>query len=590
MAPETVERRLAAILSADVVGYTRLIAEDELGTLDTLKAHVSLITGQVRRHGGRVVDAVGDNLLAEFRSAVDAVECAIDAQHQIQLRNESLPDAHPMQFRMGITIGDLIIDGERIVGDGINIAARIQALAKPGGVVISRTVTDQIEKKLPVEIHDRGEHALKNLPKPVQIFELGLSDRSIGSASETTKTRNTVPGFAGRHAIAVLPFQNLSQDAEQEYFADGLAEDLITRLSAVRRHPVIAKNSSFVYKGKNVDVRRAGSDLGAHYIVAGSVRRSGNRVRVSVELDDSEDGRQIWSERFDRQISDIFDLQDEIVAAIVASLGPALSRSEIRHAMHRESQNLDAWDCIHRGAWHFFQSSKEHNAHAQSCAREALERDPNSSAAYSLMAFCHMHGIINQWSESPKKTLALALSTAEISVNLDKDDPVALTALGFACALSGFHERAIAVLERAIELNPSSALAHWALGSALAPAKRSDEAIAMIEKAIRLSPQDPLMHEFLFNIGAAHFVAKRYEQAIDFGKRSLHLNPGQPGAHRLVTASLGYLGRTEEAKLALEELLHHLPQLSTDYFRTFLPASVAQQYVDGLRKAGWSGS
>ena len=510
MTRDAPERRLAAILSADAVGFTRLMAEDDLRTVEALKKHRELIAGLVRQYGGRVVDAVGDSLLAEFPSAVDAVECAIEIQAQLERRNAELPPASRMLFRIGIDVGELIVDGESIAGDGVNIAARIQALAKPGGVAIKGGVLDHVEGKLQIEVEDQGERTLKNVPKPVRVVMVaaaGPHDSRAGTEHlDRAPTNPNVPGFSGRHAIAVLPFQNLAPDLEQEYFADGLAEDLINRLAALRLFPIIARNSSFLYKDKSVDIRDVGRRLGAHYIVTGSVRRAGNRVRVSAALADSEDAHEIWSERYDREISDIFDLQDEITEAIVASVGPVLSRTEIRHAMRRTPQDLDAWDCIHRGIWHLFRVTREHNAQARSWARRALELRPGYSPAFTLLAFSHMYDLTNQWSESPSESRREAVRAAEEAVTLDRDNALALTALGYACSLSGQQDRAIAVLERAIELNPSSALAYWSLGAALAPAGRPDEAIPVIEKAIRLSPRDPLMHEFLFNIGAAHFT------------------------------------------------------------------------------------
>jgi len=594
MATPTIQRRLAAILSADAVGYTKLMAADELATMETLNSYRSLISGLVRQHGGRVVDMVGDNLLAEFPSAVDAVQCAIETQKQLASQNETLQAGRRMRFRIGINVGDLIIDGDRIVGDGVNVAARIEATAEPGGIAIAQTVLDQIEGKLPIKVRDGGDQELKNVARPVRIFHLTDEDAGHTPASDEPtgdlpSIDEHVPGFAGRHAIAVLPFRNLSQDIEQEYFADGLAEDLVASLGALRAYPIISRNSSFSYKGKNIDVRRVGKELGAHYLVTGSVRRSGDRLRVTAELVDAEGGHQIWSGRYDRQLADIFEIQDQITAEIAASVGPALSQSEMRHAMRRSPRNIDAWTSIHRGMWHLFHRSKESMVKARDWAQSALDLQSDSATAYSLLCFAHMYDVVYQWSDAPAASLEMARAAAEKAMALDNEDAMALTAVGFASSFMKEHERAISVLERAIELNPSSAFAYWALGAALGSAGRPDEAIPMIEKAIRLSPQDPLMYEFLFAMASAHFAAGRYQEAARFARRSLDLQGEQPGAYRILAAANGYLGRTVDARAALAQMQKVGPAPTAEHLRSFLPDRVVEKYLEGLRKAGWKG-
>ncbi|MGB5249422.1 MAG: adenylate/guanylate cyclase domain-containing protein [Gammaproteobacteria bacterium] len=594
MSTPTIQRRLAAILSADAVGYTKLMAADELATMETLNSYRSLMSGLVRQHGGRVVDMVGDNLLAEFPSAVDAVQCAMEIQRQLAVQNELLPVERQMRFRIGINVGDLIIDGDRIVGDGVNVAARIEATALPGGIAIAQTVLDQVEGKLPIQVTDTGDHELKNVSRRIRIFRLvdgdaGDAPANDGSADVSPPMDEHVPGFAGHHAIAVLPFRNLSQDVEQEYFADGLAEDLVASLGALRTYPIISRNSSFSYKGKNVDVRKVGKELGAHYIVTGSVRRSGERLRVNAELVDAEGGHQIWSARYDRQLEDIFEIQDQITAEIAGSVGPALSQSEMRHARRRSPKSVDAWSSIHRGMWHLFHRSRDGMDKARAWAQTAIDLQPDASIAYSLICFSHMYDVIYQWTSTPEKSLEMAREAAEKAVALDKEDAMALTAMGFAASFLKQHDRAISVLERAIELNPSSAIAYWALGAALAPGGRPDEAIPMVEKAIRLSPQDPLMHEFLFALASAHFAAGRYQEAMRFAQRSLDIEAEQPGAYRVLAAANGFLGRIVDAQAALDQMLMLAPDLSAEHLRSFLPDHAVDKYVDGLRKAGWKG-
>jgi adenylate cyclase len=586
------ERKLAAILSADAVGYTQMMARDEVATLEALDASRSIMGGLVKQHGGRVVDAVGDNLLAEFPSAVDAVQCAVEIQRQLRSHNADRDAEHQMNFRIGVNVGDLIVVGERVVGDGVNVAARIEAQAPTGGVAISRNVLEQVEGKLSVGFRDLGEFNLKNVPRPIHIYEVvedeGAKQTDKGEVEPGRGVDPHVPGFGGRSSIAVLPFVNLSDDPKQEYFVDGLAVDLIASLAGLRVYPVISRNSSFAYKGENVDPREAGKALGAHYIVTGSVRKSGDRLRVSAELVDSADGHQIWSGRYDREIRDIFDVQDEITAAIAGAVGPALSQSEMLHAIRRSPQNLDAWDCVHRGMWHLFRYTKEGVVKARSWAARALELQPDSVMAHCIVAFSRMYEVIYQWADSRDEPLAEAMQAAERAVAADRDNPMALTALGFACSLCGARERAVAVLERAIQENPSSALAYWSLGATLATAGRPDDAIPMVEKAIRLSPQDPLMNEFLFTIGSAHFIAGRYDEAVEFAQKSLDMKSDQPGAWRVLAAANALVGKMDEARQALRQMIRLAPNLTEDRLRVFLRESEADRYIEGLRLAGWT--
>lgn len=583
------ERKLAAILSADAVGYTQMMARDEVATLEALDAARSVMGGLVKQHGGRVVDAVGDNLLADFPSAVDAVQCAVEIQRQIRNHNSEIEPMRQMNFRIGVNVGDLIVVGERVVGDGVNVAARIESQAPTGGVAISRNVLEQVEGKISVGFRDLGDFELKNVPRPVHIYEV-VEEAIEAQTGESRKGRSVdphVPGFGGRSSIAVLPFINLSDDPKQEYFVDGLAVDLIASLAGLRVYPVISRNSSFAYKGKNVDPREAGKELGAHYIVTGSVRKSGERLRVNAELVDSGDGHQIWSGRYDREISDIFEVQDEITAAIAGAVGPALSQSEMLHAIRRSPQNLDAWDCVHRGMWHLFRYTKEGVVKARSWAARALELQSDSVMAHCIVAFSRMYEVIYQWSESRDEPLVEAMQAAERAVASDRDNPMALTALGFACSLTGERERAVAVLERAIQENPSSALAYWSLGATLSTAGRPDDAIPMVEKAIRLSPQDPLMNEFLFTIGSSHFLAGRYEDAVEFAQKSLDMKSDQPGAWRVLAAANALMGKIDEAKKAVGQMIRLAPNLTEERLRVFLRDSEAKRYIEGLRLAGW---
>ena len=405
MEAETVERRLAAILSADVVGYSRLMAEDEAATLRTLTAYREEIGLLVRQHRGRVVDAPGDNLLAEFPTALDAVQGAVEIQREIQARNADLPGDRRMEFRIGVHMGDVSVEDDKLYGDGVNIAARLEGLAKPGAVCISGTVYEQVEKKLNVDLEDLGEQRLKNITRPVQVYGVKLvlpgADGDLAEAALPGMDELTVPGFGGRPAIAVLPFDNLSGDPEQEYFADGLAEDLITRLSAWRLFPVIARNSSFVHKGQAVDVKRVSRELGVRYLVEGSVRKGGDRVRISAQLIDATTGGHIWAERYDRGIQDIFALQDEITDAIVASIHPEVWKAERERVARREPQDLDAWECFVRASWHQLRFTKEDCAKARLLLEQASRQDPEVSWYLSSLAWTHHSDVLYQWSDVP---------------------------------------------------------------------------------------------------------------------------------------------------------------------------------------------
>ncbi len=590
----TVERRLAAILSADAAGYTKLMADDEVATLQTLNGHRAVMSGLVRQFGGRVVDMVGDNLLSEFPSPLDATECAVEIQRQLASRNDELPAHRRMHFRIGLNVGDLIIDGERIVGDGVNIAARIEASAEPGGIAVSGSVLEQIDGKLPLTFEDTGAHELKNVRKPVHIYKVRQADAPADDADRSDPKQEDspqghIPGFSGRHAVAVLPFRNLSKNEEQAYFADGLTEDIISSLAALKVYPVISRNSTFAYKDQHVDPRTISEELGAHYVVTGSVRTSGKRVRVTAELADALDGRQVWSGRYDRELSDFFDLQDELTLEIAGALGPALSQSEIRHAMRRQPKNLDAWDCVHRGMWHLFERTRDDMKECRRWANRAIELQPDSAQAWSLLAFSRMYDVIYQWTNDPDEAQQDIRAAAERAVSIDKDDVFALIALGYSLSMAEEHDRAISVFERAIESNPSSALAYWALGSAMRFAGRFDEAIPMVEKAIRLSPQDRMLHEFFFTLASVHFLAGRYGDAVDAARRSLNLQAGQPGAWRIIAAAQAFEGNLEEARAALAEMIRLAPGLTSEALKVYMPDAIAERYTEGLKLAGWSG-
>jgi TolB-like protein/Flp pilus assembly protein TadD len=595
---ESIERRLAAILSADVVGYSRMMAEDEAATVRTLSAYREEIGLLVRQHGGRVVDTTGDNLLAEFPAALSAVRCAVDMQGVLKARNASLPPERRMEFRCGVHLGDVGVEGERIYGDGVNIAARLEGLAEPGGVCVSGTVYEQVEKKLSVELDDLGEKSLKNIPRPVHVYgvRLMLAESESEAAAEDLPGMGelTVPGFAGRPAIAVLPFENLSGDPEQAYFADGIAEDLITRLSAWRTLPVIARNSSFVYRGRSVDVKQVSRELGVRYVVEGSVRKAGNRVRINAQLIDATTGHHVWAERYDRELSDVFALQDEITEALLGWLTPELLKAEQQRAVHREPHDLDAWDCAQRGSWHSWRLTQEDNRKALALFERAAKLDPQLVMAFFGLTQVHYIDIFYQWTDSMERSVAELLRTAEKCAALDDKDPLGQLALGTAYSVTGPPDKMIAALERAIELNPSLALAYGFLGNFLATVCRSDEAIATLEKGMRLSPRDPFLFAFHSGIAWAHFADGRYEEAVDWARQSLQLRGNWLDAHHLLAASYAQLGRLDAARAAYREMLRVQPDFSLDedaYQALFGGADpeFLKRFVDALRRASTTG-
>jgi adenylate cyclase len=568
----SVEGKLAAILSADVVGYSRLMAEDQDATVRTVTAYREEVELLVRQHQGRLVDFTGDEFLAEFPTAFESVRCAVEIQKVLEARNSELPSERRMQFRMGIHLGDVAVQEGRLFGDGVNIAARLQALAEAGGICISGNIHDLVHTKLGVGFDDLGTQSVKNIRDPVRLYRVKLdaaaappeaaprSLRRMALAApvvllvavaafagwriiihedepDPTASGLTVPGITGRPAIAVLPFDNLSGDPEQDYFVAGLAEDLITRLSSWRQFPVIARNSSFAYQGRAVDVRQVSRELGARYLVEGSVRRSEDRVRITAQLIDATTGLHVWAERYDRDLGDVFALQDEITEAIVGSMDPELLEFEGERATRRDPENLDAWELAQRGWWHFHQSTQESTAEARTFFERAIELDPHLTWAFAGLSMTHWRDAFFQWSDSRAQSVAEARRAAERSVELDDTDPHAQLALGHAYNLIGQWEESLAPVEAAIQLDPSMAWGHYTRGGTLAFTGRPDEAIPSLERAMRLSPHDPRTPAFYAAMGVAHFAAERYEEAVVWLQKSLQRNPEFLPAYSTLAAS-----------------------------------------------------
>jgi len=583
MAEKGFKRKLVAILSADVVGYSSLMDDNEEETIRNLKNYCAAITTLIGHNRGRVVDIVGDNLLAEFNSAVDAVHCGTEIQQELAKRNMELPDNRKMEFRIGINVGDVVEENGRIYGDGVNITARIEGLAEAGGICISGRVYDQIENKLDLAYAYLGEQKVKNIARPIRVYVVKMA----ADVTESKMGKKHEPPV--KPSIAVLPFLNMSGDVDQEYFSDGITEDIITALSKFRWFFVIARNSSFTYKGKTIEVKQVAENLGVRYVLEGSVRKAGKKVRITAQLIDAPTGYHVWAERYDRDLEDIFAVQDEITHNIVRSVGPEFLSAEMKRAQRKDVLSLDVWDYIMRASSHHGRYTKKDAKEAQCLLHKAIELDPISSEAFCLLAFTHLMQVQFGWSESTAKSIKEAEEAAKRAVVIDDRDAWAHTALGLVNLISKRYEDAVYRLENAIDLNPNLANAYGAIGQALALAGEYETAITHINKAIRLSPHDPFVVYWLGHLGVAAFADERYEDACHWGRKTIQQNPMFPGGHRLVAASCGQLGRVQEAASELKELLLLMPGMSADDVRKQVPfkrASDMERYIDGLRKAG----
>ena len=583
MAEEGFKRKLTAIFSADVAGYSRLMGEDDEATIQTLTVYREVMAALINQYRGRVVDTTGDNLMAEFGSVVDAVNCAVVIQKELAERNVELPNERKMQFRIGINIGDVIEEGDRIYGDGVNIAARVEGLAEAGGICISGRVYDHVENKLNLKYEYLGEQKVKNISRPVRVHRVRMETKA--PVSEVSRTLE----LPDKPSIAVLPFVNMSGDSEQEYFADGITEDIITALSRFRWFFVIARNSTFTYKGKMVGVKQVAQDLCVRYVLEGSVRKAENRVRITAQLIDASIGHHVWADRYDRDLEDIFAVQDEITQSIVTSVSPEFLSAEMQRAQRKDVRDLDAWDYVMRASSYHSRYTKKDVTEAQLLLRKAIEVDPMSAEAFCLLAFTHLMQVQFGWSESVVQSIQEAAQAAQSAVAIDDRDAWTHTALGMVDLISKRYDNAVRRLETAIGLNPNLANAYGALGKALALTGEYDAAVTQINKAIRLSPRDPFMVYWFGHLGLAAFVDERYEDACEWGLKTIQENPRFPGGHRLLAARYGQLGRIEEAETELKEVLLLMPRMTADDVRRQVPfkkPSDMERYIDGLRKAG----
>ena len=580
------KRKLAAIFAADVAGYSRLMGDDERATVDMLNVCREVFKQHIDTGDGRVVDTAGDSLLAVFQSAVEAVQCAIDVQAALIERNSELPEDRRMLFRVGVNLGDIIEQKDgTIYGDGVNVAARLESLAEPGGICISSNVHDFVENKIASTFEDIGEQEVKNIARPVRTYRISTG----ASPAETTDGGKHLK-LPSKPSIAILPFDNLSGDQAQDYFADGISEDLITALSRIRWLFVIARNSTFAYKDQSPDVRQVGRELGVRYVLEGSVRRGANRVRINAQLIDATTGNHVWAERYDRALSDLFDLQDEITETITGAIEPELSAFERDRTRGRPPESLDAWENAQRGFGHLWQFDKSENAKAKQMFQRAIELDPGLGPAHSGLSYSHLLDASLAFTDKRAEALAAVARFAQKAIALDNRDTLAHTALGRAYVYTGDMASGIAQLENAIELNPSFALAHFGLGQTLAWLGRAEEAVAALDKAIRLSPHDPYLWLWEQNKALALSLSGNDADALVWARRATrHLTSGFP-AFLFLAMVLGHMEKHhDEARDALAKLLDLNPRFSVAWLQDYLhfaEQTVIDHIVKGMRQAG----
>ncbi len=539
----SVQRRLAAILAADVAGYSRLMGAEEEGTLARLKAlRAELIDPAIGEHNGRIVKTTGDGLLAEFASVVDAMRCAIRWQAAMAERGDAADSR--IEWRIGINLGDVIIDGDDIFGDGVNIAARLEAMAEPGGICIARTVLTQTRGKLDFPVADLGEQALKNIAQPVHVFRVLAEQKAMPEPS--------LP-LPDKPSIAVLPFQNISGDPEQEYFADGMVEEIITALSRIRWLFVIARNSSFTYKGQAVDVKRVGRELGVRYVLEGSVRKGGGRVRITAQLIEALTGAHLWADHFDGSLEDVFDLQDQVAVSVAGVIEPALQTAEIRRALQRPTTDLTAYDLYLRALPLFWSLTKDGVHQALDLLEQAIERDPNYAPALGHAAVCHWH-LSTTWPDQPEINRRKAIERAQRALQAAGNDPTIIANAVLALVGCGEDvEPLMALIDRSLILNPSYGRGWYVRGILRVWAGQPDGAIEDVETSLRLNPQDRFMAPFLI-IGLAHFFNRRFEEAAVNLRLAVQQNPEYPNPHRILAACYAHMGRLDDARAAIERL------------------------------------
>jgi len=593
MAEERVNRKLAAILAADVVGYSKLMGADESGTLNALKRHrETVFDPSVAAHNGRIVKLIGDGTIVEFGSVVDAVSCALSIQRAASLPPDQNGAPSIIVLRIGINLGDVIIEADDIYGDGVNIAARLEPLAEPGGVCISSIVNESIGNRVDVQFQDGGEIQVKNIDRPIRVWRWHPSMPAVSAAAP--KPAAAKPGANGGHkaataSIAILPFTNMSGDPEQEYFSAGISEDIITDLSKIAGLTVIARNSSFTYKGRSVDVRTIGRELGVASVLEGSIRRAGQRVRITAQLIDAGNGGHLWADRYDRDLTDIFEVQDDVTHRIVDALKVTLSPAEKAQLVESDTSNLEAYELTLRGREVLLGRTKTRETleQAKKLFLRAIELDPHYAKAYAALGFAYMFDYQNRWSDDPDSSLPRAREYAERAIEKDPKEALAHAVAAVTATFGRDLDRAQSEIDLALSLNPNMAMAYNILGGIRIYLGRPEEAIPMIERAMRLDPATN--SQFIHFLGMANLLAGKYETAAALLRERILLVPNTDFSRALFASALGHLGELDQARRIWHELKEINPKYSFAEHMGRLPfkkAEDAERIADGLKKAG----
>jgi adenylate cyclase len=580
-ANQKVTRKLTAILSADIKGYSILMADDEVFTIKMLNEYRSIMSNCIGQYNGRVVDSPGDNVLAEFASAVDALQCAVEVQKRLKKENDRLVESKRLEFRIGVNIGDIIQDGNRIYGDGVNVASRIEGLADPGGVCLSKSAYEQIKKKLDFGFEYMGEHSVKNISEPVSVYKVLVDSERPRPLVEDQLELPDKP------SIAVLPFVNMSGDPGQEYFSDGLTEQITNGLCKVSELFVIARNSSFAYKGKSVNAQQVGKELGVRYILEGSVQKAADRVRITAQLIDATKGYHLWSENYDRDLSDIFALQDEITLKIMNAMQIKLTWGEQARLWEGATTNIQAFEKFVRGQDCYFRVNEKDNKQARHFFEEAINIDKVYSLAYILLGYTHLSDLLFGWSKSPIESFEHAEKNVEKALALNDSIDLAHLLSGWIYLFKRQHDEAIKAGERAIELSPNGAEAHAHLAFILIFSDKIELAIKLLKRAFRL---DPIPQPYFYIFAAmAYRINGQYEKAIEMCEKALSGNPDNLAVHLTLAACYSSLNRTIDARNAIEEVLRINPNFSLEYYANTLPYKNQEKrddFINALNKAG----
>ncbi len=582
-------RKLAAILAADVVGYSRLMALDDSGTVQALNESRIVFRERIEHHGGQVIDMAGDSVLAEFRSAVEAVRCAVEVQLALRERNLPLAEEQRMLFRIGVNVGDVIVQPDgAIYGDGVNLAARLESIGEPGGICVSGTVYDQVKGRIDAAFEDLGDQRVKNIPEPVRAFRVRAT--GLEPAANATAPAGTRPALAlpEKPSIAVLPFDNMSGDPEQQFFADGVVEAITSTLSRIRSFFVIARNSAFRYKGLAADVVQVGKELGVRYVLEGSVQKAGSRLRITVQLIDTTSSAHVWADRVDGTLEDVFDLQDRITERVAGALQPSIRLAEIERARRKRPQDLGAYDYTMRAMSLVWVLEKDASEKALTLLAQALAIEPEYPLALSLAGWCYAQSSVYNWTDDTGSARGHALKLAEKAAELGSDDPLILAVLGAVHSFLRNNGTARVMLERAVTLDPNAAWAWSRLGWVENYSDRPERAVEHFERALRLSPLDPMNFNNYVGMGSANEVAERYDEAVALYRRALQERPHADWILRSLVSALVGAGRMDEAAVEFKRLMAVYPDLTVTKFKeamVFSPATLDRMGAN-LKKAG----